>query len=242
MNLYPAIDLFQGKVVRLTKGDFDACTVYSDNPAEIAATWQKQGAHWIHVVDLEGAKTGRLTNEKSLAAICKKVKAKIQFGGGLRTLLDIQKVFDLGVSRIVIGTKALDPEFLKTIVRRYGSGMAVGLDVLENMVKTAGWTQDGNITLEQALSLIDQFGVQTLIYTDIDKDGTLQGPNWEKLSIILGKTNANVILSGGISMLTDIEKCRSIMSNNKNFEGLIIGKALYDKRVSLAEALEITLR
>lgn len=237
MNLYPAIDLYQGKVVRLTKGDFNACTVYSDKPAEMATTWERQGAQWIHVVDLEGAKTGQLTNGKSLAEICRKVKAQIQFGGGLRTSADIQRVFDLGVSRVVVGTKALDSVFLKSIVRKFGSGIAVGLDVRDNMVKTAGWTEDGNTTLDQALSLAEQFGVKTIIYTDIEKDGVLQGPNWEKLASVLSKTSARVILSGGISALTDMEKCRSITS--KNFEGAIIGKALYDKRFSLSEAFQV---
>ncbi|HOW58834.1 MAG TPA: 1-(5-phosphoribosyl)-5-[(5-phosphoribosylamino)methylideneamino]imidazole-4-carboxamide isomerase [Candidatus Omnitrophota bacterium] len=234
MNLYPAIDLFQGQVVRLTQGDFNTCTIYSNNPAEMASIWQGQGAQWIHVVDLEGAKTGQMSNEKSLAAICKRVKSKIQFGGGLRTLADIQKVFDLGVTRVVLGTKALDPVFLKQIVRSYGSGIAVGFDVRHDSVKTDGWAEDGNISLAQALVLADQFDVQTIIYTDIEKDGVLQGPNWQKLQLVLEKTKASVILSGGISQLSDIEYLRSISA--KNFAGAIIGKALYEKRFTLVEA------
>ena len=236
MNLYPAIDLFQGKVVRLTRGDFNACTVYSDNPAETAHVWQSQGAKWIHVVDLEGAKTGQLTNTASLAAICKKVKAKIQFGGGLRKIDDIRTVFDLGVTRVVIGTMALDLAFLKQIVRNFGSGIAVGLDVRHDRVKTAGWVEDGNITLKNALEMIDQTNVQTVIYTDIEKDGVLQGPNWEKLKFVLASTRARVILSGGISQLTDMGECRSI--SESNFDGVIIGKALYDKRFTLIEAFK----
>lgn len=236
MNLYPAIDLFEGKVVRLTRGDFNACTVYSDDPAEMARTWTSQGAEWLHVVDLEGAKSGRLINEASLAAIVKRVKSKIQFGGGLRTFDEIQKVLDLGISRVVLGTKAIDRLFLKQAVHRFGTLIAVGLDVRGEQIKTEGWTENGNITLEAALSLIERLGVQTLIYTDIDRDGVLQGPNLEKLQRVLTATRAQVILSGGISQLTDLEKCRSI--KKENFEGIIIGKAIYEKRFSLKEAIK----
>ena len=234
MNLYPAIDLYQGKVVRLTQGDFNKCQIYSDDPAETAKTWEREGAKWIHVVDLEGAKTGQMTNQAALAAICRAVKAQIEFGGGLRSGDDIQKVLDIGVSRAVVGTKALEKEFLAAAVNKFRERLAVGMDVRRDHVRTAGWTQDGNITLRDALTLFDQTGIKRLIYTDIEKDGVLQGPNWEKLSFVLRNTKARVILSGGVSQLTDIEKCRTI--KEPNFEGAIIGKALYDKRFTLAEA------
>jgi phosphoribosylformimino-5-aminoimidazole carboxamide ribotide isomerase len=234
MNLYPAIDLFHGKVVRLTQGDFNACTVYSNQPADTAKGFEKEGAQWIHVVDLEGAKTGKLANEASLSAICKGVKAQIEFGGGLRTIEDIQRVLDLGVSRAVIGTKALDKNFLTSMVQKFGERLAVGLDVRRDFVKTAGWMRDGNITLQEALALFNELGVKNLIYTDIEKDGALKGPNFEKLSMVLANTQARVILSGGVGQLTDIEKCRTIKESN--FEGVIIGKALYDKRFTLTEA------
>ena len=238
MNLYPAIDIYHSKVVRLTQGDYNSCVVYSKDPASVAKNWEQEGAKWIHVVDLEGAKTGMLTSEASLIAICQSVKAKVQFGGGIRTLQDIEKVLALGVSRVVLGTKALDKAFLEEVLLKFKDRIAVGLDVRRDQVKTAGWMRDGNMTLGEALALFDQLGVATLIYTDIEKDGVLQGPNWEKLSMVLAHTRTRVILSGGVSQISDIEKCRKI--NAPNFEGVIIGKALYDKRFQLSEAVKLT--
>jgi len=239
MNLYPAIDLYQGKVVRLTQGDYNSCVVYSKDPGATARTWEQEGAQWIHVVDLEGAKTGMFTNEASLKAICQSVKAKIQFGGGVRSFRDIENILALGVSRVILGTKALDRAFLEGVILKFKDKIAVGLDVRRDQVKTAGWLRDGNMMLQEALSLFDQLGVSTLIYTDIEKDGVLQGPNWEKLSMVLANTRSRVILSGGISQISDIEKCRAIQA--PNFEGVIIGKALYDKRFTLSEAVRLTL-
>jgi phosphoribosylformimino-5-aminoimidazole carboxamide ribotide isomerase len=237
VNLYPAIDLYHGKVVRLTQGDYNSCVVYSKDPAATAKGWEQEGARWIHVVDLEGAKTGTLTSEASLADICRGVKAKIQFGGGLRHIKDIEKVLDLGVSRVVLGTKALDKSFLEGVLLKFKDKIAVGLDVRRDQVKTAGWMRHGDITLQEALTLFNQLEVSTLIYTDIEKDGVLQGPNWEKLATVLANTTARVILSGGISQISDIEKCRALQASN--FEGVIIGKALYEKRFQLSEAVRL---
>ncbi|HOW88541.1 MAG TPA: HisA/HisF-related TIM barrel protein, partial [Candidatus Omnitrophota bacterium] len=150
MNLYPAIDIFQGKVVRLTQGDYNSCVVYSKDPAAVAKAWEEEGAKWIHVVDLEGAKAGTLINAASLSAICGGVKAKIQFGGGLRHIKDIEQVLALGVSRVVLGTKALDQAFLEGAILKFKDKIAVGLDVRRDQVKTAGWMRDGNATLQDA--------------------------------------------------------------------------------------------
>ena len=237
MNLYPAIDIYHGKVVRLTQGDYNNCVVYSKDPAGIAKEWEQEGAQWIHVVDLEGAKTGTFTNEASLKAICQSVKAKIQFGGGVRSFKDIENILGMGVSRVVLGTKAMDKNFLESTILKFKDKIAVGLDVRRDQVKTAGWMRDGNMTLREALALFDQLGVSTLIYTDIEKDGVLKGPNWEKLSEVLANTRASVILSGGISQISDIAKCRSIQA--PNFDGVIIGKALYDNRFQLSEAVRL---
>ena len=239
MNLYPAIDIYQGKVVRLTRGDYNACTVYSEDPTAMAKAWEQEGAQWIHVVDLEGAKSGTLTNGISLKAICQGVKAKIQFGGGVRSVQDIENALALGVSRVILGTKALDKAFLAGAILKFRDKIAVGLDVRSDHVMTAGWMHDGNMTLREALSLFDELGVSTLIYTDIDKDGVLKGPNWDKLSEVLAHTRARVILSGGISQISDIETCRAIQA--PNFDGVIIGKALYDKRFQLSEAVRLAV-
>ncbi|HNX69383.1 MAG TPA: 1-(5-phosphoribosyl)-5-[(5-phosphoribosylamino)methylideneamino]imidazole-4-carboxamide isomerase [Candidatus Omnitrophota bacterium] len=235
MNLYPAIDLFQGKVVRLTRGDYDQCKVYSTDPAGTARGWADQGAQWIHVVDLEGAKSGTIANDASLAAICRSVPAKVQFGGGLRRIEDIEKVLGLGVARVVLGTKAMDRSFLERVLAKFGDRVAVGLDVKRDHVMITGWTTDGNMMLPKALDLFNRLAVRTLIYTDIEKDGVLQGPNWEKLRTVLAGTTAKVILSGGISQLSDIGRCRTI--TEPNFEGTIIGKALYDKKFTLTDAI-----
>lgn len=236
MNLYPAIDILEGKVVRLTQGDYHKCVVYSNEPAAIAKDWEKQGAQWIHVVDLDGAKSGKLTNEVSLKAICRSVKAKIQFGGGVRSLDDIENVLAVGAKRVVLGTKAMDKIFLEGAISKFKEQIAVGLDVRRDQVKTAGWMRDG-LPLLEALALFDHLSIPTLIYTDIEKDGVLQGPNWEKLSLVLAHTRARVILSGGISQISDIEKCRAI--REQNFEGVIIGKALYDQRFQFSEAVRL---
>lgn len=238
MILYPAIDLFEGKVVRLTQGDYKTRVVYSQDPVATAKEWEQEGAKWIHIVDLEGARSGMIANMASLAAICRSVKANIQFGGGLRRVEDIDRVLSLGVSRVVIGTKALDAAFLEKVIDEFSLQVAVGLDVRGDSVKTSGWTIDGHMTLVEALRIFDQFQVTTLIYTDIEKDGVLQGPNWEKLSGLLALTKSRVILSGGISQISDIEKCRAIQ--NPNFDGVIIGKALYEKRFKLSEVVRIT--
>ncbi len=237
MNIYPAIDLFEGKVVRLTQGDFSRCTVYSEDPADTARSWERQGAQWIHVVDLEGAKTGLLKNEKSLFAIRKSVKCSIQFGGGVRDLDTIKKILDLGINRVVLGTKALDRSLLQKAVQKFGDAIAVGLDVRKDRVQTSGWLQSENVTTLQALEFFNALAIRTLIYTDIEKDGALEGPNWEKLTFVLDRSQSRIILSGGISQLTDIQKCRTI--KQKNFEGTIIGKALYDQKIVLAEAIKI---
>lgn len=237
MNLYPAIDIYQGKVVRLTQGDFNSCVVYSKDPVATAKAWEQEGAPWIHVVDLEGAKTGVLTSESTLAAICQSVKAKVQFGGGLRHMTDIEKILSLGVSRVVLGTKAMDKAFLEGVILKFKDKIAVGLDVRRDQVKTAGWLRHGDMTIHEALPLFNDLRVSTLIYTDIERDGVLQGPNFEKLSMVLEHSKARVILSGGVSQISDIEKCRAIKA--ENFEGVIIGKALYDKRFQLADAVRL---
>ena len=230
MNLYPAIDLYEGQVVRLTKGDFAQKTVYSDDPASIAQQWEKAGTAWIHIVDLEGAKTGILKNLNSIKAIRNKVKCRLQFGGGMRSVEAIEQALAAGADRVVVGTKALDPVFFKKILKQFASRIAVGIDVKNDIVQTQGWLASSGLTLTKALEIFNGEGVETLIFTDISKDGMLQGPNFEKLESVLQNSKARVILSGGISSIEDIRKCTRIKA--KNFEGTIIGKALYEKHES----------
>jgi phosphoribosylformimino-5-aminoimidazole carboxamide ribotide isomerase len=237
MNLYPAIDLYQGKVVRLVRGDFQKETVYSTQPETIAREWQRQGAEWLHVVDLEGAKTGILQNKDTLLKIRKAVKCRIQFGGGLRNLDQIQSVLQEGIERVVLGTKSLDESFLKQVLEKYGRQIAVGLDVHNGFVQMEGWLKASQKTLVSALSFFKHFPIRTMIYTDIQKDGMLQGPDFSGLNEVLEATPARVILSGGIGGLMDIQKAAEIKKNN--FEGVIIGKALYEKKFTLEQAVQI---
>ena len=234
MNLYPAIDLYEGKVVRLVRGDFQNLTVYSNDPAATAKEWENQSAAWIHVVDLEGAKTGVLKNLSSLLQIRKSVKCRLQFGGGLRTLEQIQGVVDAGIDRVVLGTKALDEKFFETALQKFAEKLAVGLDVRNGIVQTDGWLASGGANLETALKRFNDFPLETLIYTDIQKDGTLKGPDFDGFAKVLKISRARVILSGGISSLEDIKQCAEL--KQKNFEGAIIGRALYEKKFSLKEA------
>ncbi|HTL48482.1 MAG TPA: 1-(5-phosphoribosyl)-5-[(5-phosphoribosylamino)methylideneamino]imidazole-4-carboxamide isomerase [Verrucomicrobiae bacterium] len=235
MNIYPAIDLYQGKVVRLSRGDFQAETVYSNDPAAQARDWENQGSQWIHVVDLEGAKTGELRNFASLVAIRKNVRCKIQFGGGLRDIKHVECVLNEGIDRIVVGTKALDDAFFTNLLDRFGSRVAVSLDTREGRVQTEGWLKESGQTIQRVLEKLNKSALETVIYTDISKDGMLQGPNLEGLRKVLSWSRAKVILSGGVSTLEDIEKCSQI--SEKNFEGVIVGKALYEKRFELRTAL-----
>lgn len=237
MNLYPAIDLYEGQVVRLERGDFSKKKIYSSDPVAFAKKWENQGAPWLHIVDLEGAKTGVLKNLNSVKAIRKAATCKIQLGGGLRSLEIAESVLSFGIDRVVIGTKAMDAFFLSQACRRFGKQLALGLDIREGIVQTQGWLDNQNPTLETALKFLKDSSIETLIYTDIQKDGMMEGPNFEGLKQVLENTKARVILSGGISSMKDIEACCNLP--HKNFEGVIMGKALYENAFQLSEALAL---
>lgn len=236
MTIYPAIDLCEGKAVRLTKGDFTQKTVYSDFPEQIAEAFEEAGASWIHIVDLEGAKTGVFKNLKSVEAIHKKVKCKIQFGGGVRSLEAIEAALASGASRVVLGTKALDGDFFKKALKKHGPQIAVGIDVRDNKVQTQGWLQGSDVALEDAVKMFNESSVETLIYTDIQRDGMLNGPNFERLRDLLGMSRSRIILSGGIGEISDIRQTGEIRASN--FEGVIVGKAIYEKKFTLQDALK----
>jgi phosphoribosylformimino-5-aminoimidazole carboxamide ribotide isomerase len=237
MLIYPAIDLYEGKVVRLIQGDFQKATVYSDKPEDMAHEWEIQGAEWIHVVDLEGAKSGKLSNYETLLKIRDRVQCKLQFGGGLRDIETVQRVLKEGIDRVVIGTKSLDQEFLKKILQKYAAQAAVGLDVRQGIIQVEGWAKGGTWTLRSAIEWMNEFPLGMLIYTDIQKDGMLEGPNFSALTELMNWTKSRVILSGGVSSMTDIQRACEI--RNHRFEGMIVGKALYEKRFSLREAVQL---
>ena len=237
MIIYPSIDLYNGKVVRLRRGDFTQETVYPQKPEDQARIFEEQGAEWIHVVDLNGAKTGEFRNRSSLTRIRNKVRIKIQCGGGVRKIADVEELIGEGVQRVVLGTKALEEDFFSKVLAKYGAKIAVSVDARDGRVLTDGWLKTSDETVQAFLNRLNDFPLETIIYTDVRKDGMLEGPNLEELDKVLDLTNANVILSGGISDLKDIEKCRQI--SKKNFEGVIIGKALYDKKFSLKDAVAL---
>ncbi len=239
MNLYPAIDLFKGEVVRLQRGDFNQKTVYSDKPEVVASDWENQGARWLHIVDLEGAKTGIPANVPSLEKIRNKVRCRIQYGGGVRKAEDIRKIVKCGADRVVIGTKALDPDFLAAVLDEFGGRIAVGLDVREGVVQTEGWLAAGR-KVDDLVKDLNRTPLETVIYTDIQKDGMLAGPNFDQLKKLLKRCHARVILSGGVAGIEDIAECGRL--KQKNFEGAIIGKALYEKKFTLREALKFCVQ
>ncbi len=237
MEIIPAIDIKQKKLVRLIGGRFDSCTYYSMTPIEAACLWEKQGASWLHLVDLDGAAEGKLVNIDIVEHILKNVSIPIQLGGGIRTEDDLRKVFSLGVSRVIISTSFLeDVDFQKDLVRKYNNNLAISLDVKENKIMVRGWVKQLSLDLETALTKFGKLNIKLLIYTDISKDGTLSGIDIEKLKKFLGLSPIPVIASGGISTLKQIEDLRKI---NRNLYWIIIGKALYEKKFKFREAISV---
>jgi len=238
MTIYPAIDIRGGRCVRLTQGRADQETVYSENPAEVAAEFKKAGAGWVHVVDLDGAFSGESKNLNVVRAIAS-LGMKIQLGGGMRSRLAIERAIGIGATRIVIGTRAAESaEFVADMVRVFGDRIAVGIDAKNGQVAVKGWV---DTTATSALGLaqrMDKIGVRTLIYTDIGTDGMMTGPNLSAQQAMLEGVRCNVIASGGVSQQSDVGALRGLARTHANLDGVIIGKAIYEKRVDVALALE----
>ena len=232
----PAIDLRNGKCVRLRQGNFAKETVYDPDPVKIALKWEAEGAKYLHVVDLDGALSGQPINTDLIIKIAAAVKIPVQTGGGLRTATQIQHLLDNGISRVIVGTAACESEgVISTLIKRFKSSLAVGVDARGGFVQTKGWM---TTTPRNAVALairLDQMGAQTLIYTDIGRDGTLSGPNTAAISHFCGKVNCKVIASGGVAKPDDIKKLQKLALSN--LAGIIVGKALYEGRVSLRKVL-----
>ncbi len=237
MLLYPAIDICQGRVVRLKQGLFTAETVYSHDPLAVARDWERQGAKWLHIVDLDGAKHGYPVNLDIIHKIRLAVQCQLQIGGGVRTISHLDNLIATGINRLVLGTKALDEHFLREAVQRYPGKIVIGIDVQNGKIRTEGWLKDSIHDMEGFLKLLNIYPIEAIIYTDIGRDGMLNGPNWTALSHVLEATFQKVILSGGVSTLDYIRRCCQI--NNENFDGVIIGKALYEKKITLTECLSV---
>ena len=233
MEIWPAIDLRGGKCVRLQQGDFGRETVFGDDPAEMAKHWVEQGAPQLHLVDLDGARDGQLANSAAIQAILAAVDIPCELGGGIRTTETIQQLLDLGLSRLVVGTQALkDPDWFRTVCRQFPNKLAVGIDARNGQVATDGWLETSSTDAIQLAQQLASEPLAAVIYTDIDRDGMLNGPNLPAMKDMAQAVDLPVIASGGVSQLSDVTDLVET-----GVDGCIIGRALYDGKVRLDEAL-----
>ncbi|MBC6975658.1 1-(5-phosphoribosyl)-5-[(5-phosphoribosylamino)methylideneamino]imidazole-4-carboxamide isomerase [Bacillus sp. Xin] len=236
MEIFPAIDLKQGRCVRLYQGEFQKETVMNENPVAQALLFEKLGARTLHIVDLDGAVAGQSMNLSVIEDICKAVRIPVQVGGGIRSIETIEMLLSVGVEKVILGTAALyDRPFLEEAVRLYGENIVVGIDAKNGYVATRGWLDVSEISYIELAKKMESTGVQTIIFTDIAKDGTLEGPNFEQLQLLQTAVDIRIVASGGVCSLQDVQKLKDM-----NVYGVIIGKALYEKTIDLEEALQVT--
>ena len=235
MKLYPAIDLYEGKAVRLFKGEYQQMTVYNENPLAVARDFQNAGATCIHLVDLEGAKFGTTSNLPVIERIVKATDLFVEVGGGIRNMETIDAYLGIGVNRVILGTAAVtDRTFLEAALAKYGEKIAVGVDLKDGFVAIKGWTEKSQWTAEAFFSDLEKLGVSTVICTDISRDGAMQGTNRQLYRELSQKYNIQLIASGGVSSLEDVQAL-----NTMNLHGAIIGKAYYTGAIDLRKALEV---
>lgn len=224
MILFPAIDIQNGKCVRLVQGDFAQETIYNDSPLEVGRKWSDQGAVWLHVVDLDGAKTGQSKNRDAIIELASTLQIPVQVGGGIRSFNAIEDYLENGVARVILGTSAInDPELLEKAVARYGKKIAVSVDAKNGKPTIAGWTEDSDLDVTTLVKRLENAGVATIIYTDIAKDGMLSGPNFQELQQLQQNTKMDIIASGGVTTVQDIERLVK-----DELYGAIVGKAIYE--------------
>lgn len=235
MNIYPAIDLKDNACVRLLQGRMEDATVYGRDPAQMARRWVSEGARWLHVVDLDGAFAGESVNLPAIQAIVAASGIPVQLGGGIRTLEQIGRMLEqVGVRRVILGTAAIEePDLVAEAVQRYGERIAVGIDASQGRVAVRGWAEATAVTPVELGLKMTALGVQTIIYTDISRDGMLTGPNFEATKELIEATGAQVIVSGGVASLEDVRRSRAIGA-----EGVILGRAMYTGAVALGQALK----
>lgn len=235
MILYPAIDLYDGKAVRLYKGDYAQMTVYSDDPTEIAADFKAAGAKRMHLVDLQGAKSGRPENLSTIEKLIKTFDGFVEVGGGIRNPETVEAYLSIGVNRVILGTAAVkDPAFLEAMLEKYGEKIAVGVDLKDGFVAIHGWTETSNLSADDFFSYMQRIGVRTCICTDISKDGAMQGTNRELYRQLSQKYTIDLIASGGVSSIGDIQALAAM-----NIHGAIVGKAYYIGAIDLKQAIEV---
>ena len=235
MKIFPAIDIKDKKCVRLIKGDFDNKTEYKNSPVEQANSYKDHGFKNLHIVDLDGALTGETVNVNIIREIVKKSKLKVEIGGGIRNFESIKKYLDIGAEKVILGSAAIkDKKFLKEACQKFPNKIALGLDAKDGYLSVSGWKENSNQLTLDYLNEVNDYGVSRLIYTDINKDGMKQSPNFEDTSKIAAKSNCPVIISGGVSSIDDIKKAKSL----KNIEGIIVGKAIYDGDIKLEDLVK----
>ncbi len=235
MIIYPAIDIRGGKAVRLIEGDYNRETVFDADPLDAAQRWQSDGAEWVHIVDLDGARDGVRANAELIARIRAEISVSIQLGGGMRGMTDIEAAMKLGIDRIVIGSAAVsNPQLVTEAVAHYGDRIAVGLDARDGMLATHGWTEQSDVSAIDAGRRFADVGGQHIVFTDIGRDGKLEGPNIPALTQMIQRVDTNIIASGGVGSLDDLDAIKAAGA-----AGVIIGAALYHKRITLSDALAI---
>ncbi|ALM27797.1 MULTISPECIES: 1-(5-phosphoribosyl)-5-[(5-phosphoribosylamino)methylideneamino]imidazole-4-carboxamide isomerase [Bacillus] len=236
-TLYPAIDMRNGKCVRLVQGDYDQETIYGDSPLDMARRFANEGAKWIHLVDLDGAKAGKRVNHEHVLSIASSLDVNVQIGGGIRTEEDVAFYLNNGVSRVILGSSAVsNPVFVKKMLAQYGEKIAIGIDARNGFVSTEGWLETSEVKAEELGQELAKEGAEVFIFTDIQMDGMLSGPNVESTVRLAEATGKQVIASGGVSAVSDLQKLSA--QKQTGVSGAIIGKALYTKQFTLAEAFE----
>ena len=235
MLIFPAIDIYGGKAVRLYKGDYNNMTVYSENPSSVASDFKRQGASCLHMVDLEGAKLGEIKNLETVKSIIKSSNLFTQIGGGIRNEKTIYEYLNCGIDRVILGTAAVENrEFLTEMVKKYGDKIAVGVDIKDGYVAVKGWVEKSDVSTDEMFDALTSIGVKTVICTDISKDGAMKGTNRGLYSELSLKYNIDIIASGGVSSLDDIKA----LSNMKLY-GAIVGKAYYTGAIKISDAVRV---
>jgi phosphoribosylformimino-5-aminoimidazole carboxamide ribotide isomerase len=236
MDVIPAIDLLEGRCVRLYQGDYEKSQVFNENPVEVAKLWVDQGATRLHLVDLDGAKAGKIVNLAAIEAITNAVDVKIEVGGGLRDRSSVQQLFNLGVQWAILGTIAVEkPQLVQELCQEFTQQIIVGIDARNGLVATRGWLETSQVLATQLATQMQELGAAEIIYTDINRDGTLQGPNLEALRELANAISIPVIASGGVSSVSDLLSLLTLEA--QGVKGAIVGKALYTGDISLKEAL-----
>ena len=240
MRIYPAIDIIDGRCVRLVQGDYDQVSVYNENPVEVAKTWQSMGAEYLHIVDLDGARKGTAHNDEAVKQITRAVSIPVQIGGGIRTMADIKAKLGMGVERVILGTIAVtDPALTEGAVSKYGKAIVIGVDASNGKVAIAGWTSVSDLESTELIRRLGEIGVDTVIYTDVAKDGMMIGPNIDMYREVAeigsgSDLTVNIIAAGGVTTIADVKALAET-----GIAGAVIGKALYLNSIDLREAIEV---